>query len=265
MVLWRLARPHRVRSRRPPLDPTLVGPWRELVREGISLTSFPQLFPDLDFGALQRDALRRRSELTVPREARSSDKPFKAHLLGGQIELGDIYLQVAMHPSVLTIVTAYLGVVPLLRAAEVWLTVPSSGPAVQTQLWHRDGDDRMNVKLFVYLSDVTRGSGPFCFAPRTHPLGDTRADAPDDGKGRVTDEQMASVVGEEDWLILTGAPGTVALADTCGYHKQLKPEEGERLLLMAQYTSHHPNWPPALEVGGTANGLTRAQRRVLPS
>jgi hypothetical protein len=265
LALWRLARPHHLRPRRLSTDPRLTGPWRDLVTDGISLTTFPDLFPDLDFEALQRDALRRRSELNVPGDARSRDEPFKAHLLGGRIGLGDIYLQVALHPSVLSIVTAYLGVVPLLRAAEVWLTAPSPGPAVQTQLWHRDGDDRMNVKLFIYLSEVTRGSGPFCFAPRTHPLGDNRAEAPDDGKGRVTDEQMSSVVGEEEWLILTGAPGTVALADTCGYHKQLKPEQGERLLFMAQYTSHHPNWPAALSVEGVDGQLTRAQRRVLPN
>ena len=235
------------------------------MEDGISVTTFRELFgQELDFRSLQEDALRRRSGIVVPEGAAANGKPFKAHLLDGLADVRDIYLRIALHPSILTVVTAYLGVTPLLRAADVWLTVPSEGPAVQTQLWHRDGDDRMNVKIFIYISDVTRGSGPFCFAPRTHPLGDTRADAADDGKGRTSDPQMSAVLDEDEWLVLTGPAGTVALADTCGYHKQLKPDDGERLLFMAQYTSHRPNWPPALSVTGDLDALTRAQRRVLP-
>ncbi len=255
-----------MRPRRPPSDPRLRGYWEELTHEGIAVTTFTELFgDDPSLGSLVADARKRRSEWVVSEDGGHEDKPYKGHLLGGHLETSDVYLKVALHPSVLSLVTAYLGVVPLLRAADIWLTTPSSGLAVQTQLWHRDGDDHMNVKLFAYLSDVTISSGPFCFAPRTHPLGDVGADAEDDGKGRTSDAQMSDVLSESRWQILTGPPGTVVLTDTCGYHKQLKPEDGERLLFMAQYTTHRPNWPPALSVAGSDRGLTRAQRRVLPT
>ena len=45
---------------------------------------------------------------------------------------------------------------------------------------------------------------------------------------------------ESEWVLCEGAPGTVVFADTCGYHKQLKPESGERLLLVAHYVSGKP-------------------------
>ena len=47
-----------------------------------------------------------------------------------------------------------------------------------------------------------------------------------------------------------GKPGTVVFADTCGYHKQLKPESGERMLLVAHYVSGHAVRPRVVELTG---------------
>jgi hypothetical protein len=40
----------------------------------------------------------------------------------------------------------------------------------------------------------------------------------------------------------------VVFADTCGYHKQLKPEREERLKLVAQYVSGSPYVDRELEL-----------------
>ena len=53
---------------------------------------------------------------------------------------------------------------------------------------------------------------------------------------------------------LPGSPRTVVFADTCGYHKQQKPESGERLLLVSHYVSGTPYVPRALELRGVDEG-----------
>jgi hypothetical protein len=42
----------------------------------------------------------------------------------------------------------------------------------------------------------------------------------------------------------------VVFADTCGYHKQLKPESDERLLVVSHYVSGTPLVPRSLELSG---------------
>jgi len=96
----------------------------------------------------------------------------------------------------------------------------------------------MNVKVFIYFSDVAVEHSLFCFVPGTHPLGARRWLTPEGDEGRrSTDEQMACAVPAEEWRICTGPAGTVIFCDTCGYHKGLKPQAGNRLMVMFQYTS----------------------------
>ena len=71
---------------------------------------------------------------------------------------------------------------------------------------------------------------------------------------------MAEVVPPDDWRVLSGPPGTVVFAETCGYHKQLKPVSDERVKLVAQYVSGAPYVAPALELTGIdASSLTEDQ------
>jgi hypothetical protein len=118
----------------------------------------------------------------------------------------------------------------------------------------------MNVKMFVYFTDVTKAAGPLCYAPGTHPIGGRR-DLPErDEKWRSTDEQLARIVPEPEWILCEGARGTVVFADTCGYHKQLKPAGDERLLLVSHYVSGTPYVPRTLELRGDGDaGLTDEQ------
>jgi hypothetical protein len=110
--------------------------------------------------------------------------------------------------------------------------------------------------MFVYFTEVPLGAGPLCYARGTHPFG-SRRDLPEgDEQARSTDEQMADVAPESEWTYCEGHPGTVVFADTCGYHKQVKPESDERMLLVAHYVSGSPFVPRVVE-------LTRADETSL--
>jgi hypothetical protein len=223
----------------------------ELRRDGVAVTTFDQLVGDRALWDAAAAEARRVHAAWTPQEAEEGSKAsFLTKLASRSFEASDPFVRIALHPAVLNVTNGYLELRSHLRALELWHTRPTAGAAVQTQLWHRDADDVMNVKLFVYFTNVTRPAGPLTYAPRTHPLGDRRTVPEHDEHRRSTDEQMRRVVPEGEWRVLEGGPGTVVLADTCGYHKQLKPESDERVKLVAHYVSGTPYVGPALELHG---------------
>jgi hypothetical protein len=213
----------------------------QLTANGFARGSFDELFGDT---ALFEEAAAQAQRLY---EQRNEQRPigdgkasYLAKLATGRFDASDPFVRIALHPAVLAVANGYLRLRSTLRALELWHTWPTPGDAIQTQLWHRDADDVMNVKLFCYFTDVTRAAGPLTYAPGTHPLGDRRMRPEHDEHLRSTDEQMAQVVPAQEWVVLEGGPGTIVFAETCGYHKQLKPESEERLKLVAQYVSGSP-------------------------
>jgi hypothetical protein len=237
--------PHRVR---PIVD--------RLKRDGVVITDVDAVFGDR---ALYERAKARAEELyNAPRAegdaAEGSKATFLTKLIEPRFEFDDPFLQLALHPNALAVANGYLELYSRLRAVDLWLTKPTEGPAIQTQLWHRDGDDVINLKMFVYFTDVRAAAGPLRYAPRTHPLGDKRRLPERDEQARSNDAQLADVVPESEWVLCEGAPGTVVFADTCGYHKQQKPESDERMLLVAHYVSGTPFVPSALELRGVDAG-----------
>jgi hypothetical protein len=248
LTAWRLR--NRDRGVHPPLPDRLEPVLETLQRDGVAITDADTVFGDsepFDAAAARAEELYR-----APREESDADAGSKATFLTklatGSYEADDPFVRLALHPDALAVANGYLRMYSHLRALDLWLTKPTEGPAIQTQLWHRDGDDVMNVKMFVYFTDVTPAAGPLRYAPGTHPLGAHRRLPEQDDQARSTDEQMAWVVPEHEWVLCEGRPGTVVFADTCGYHKQQKPDTDERLLLVSHYVSGTAFVPPALEL-----------------
>jgi hypothetical protein len=248
---WRLKNRNRAFSP----DDVADSKQRELIealhRDGVVVTSFDELIGDQALFAEAAAEARRLHEAWKPEEAAEGSKAtFLTKLATIRFPADDPFVRIALHPNVLNVANGYLKLRSTLRALDLWHTRPTPGAAVQTQLWHRDADDVMNVKLFLYFTDVRVPAGPLTYAPDTHPLGNRRELPEHDENRRSTDEQMAQIVPEGQWRILEGAPGTIVFADTCGYHKQLKPETDERVKLVAHYVSGTPYVAGVLELEG---------------
>jgi hypothetical protein len=242
----------------------LAGVAEALKRDGVVITDAQTVFGGRS--AYEEASAKAQELYRAPRErveaAEGSKATFLTKLATGSFELDDPFVRLAIHPNALAVANAYLGLRGTLRALDLWLTEPTPGPAIQTQLWHRDADDVVNMKMFVYFTNVTRGAGPLCYAPGSHPFGRRRELPGHDEQGRSTDEQLADVVPDREWVFCEGEPGTVVFADTCGYHKQVKPESDERLLLVSHYVSGTPLVPRALEVRGLDGSELNADQRV---
>lgn len=165
------------------------------------------------------------------------NKDFLRVLTPKPLTRDSIFLRYALQPRFIQIANAYLGLNAELRAIQLWLNFATDGEAASTQLWHKDSDDYMNLKVFTYLTDVDENHGPFCFIPGTQPLG-SRHITPEQSKyGRTNDTQMQAQIDRQQWEICTGSAGTTVFADTCGFHNGSKPIKGCNLILMTHYTS----------------------------
>jgi len=273
--LWQVAMLPRIVSYRlnaPQAVSKLAG---QLRQEGIAIGSAADVFSqgeDGPFAQVTEAAQRARDEAVAKvREGGTTSaeqfvanphKDYRVHLLPRALAPDHPVLQLALDPRLLELVNGYLGMWASLRALDVWWDRPTEDLPKETQLWHRDHDDRMNVKVFVYLNDVGVDGGPFCFIPGTHPRGAKRLLRPAcDHDGRTTDEQMARAVPESSWRVCTGARGTVVLCDTCGYHKGLKPKGQDRLMMMLQFTSGAPQRKPAFTLHERPHGELRPSQR----
>jgi Phytanoyl-CoA dioxygenase (PhyH) len=251
LTTWRRRNRDRSLDGAPPPE-AVASVVQRLHRDGVVITDAGTVFGGRD--EFEAAAARARELYERPREEAAAEEGSKATFLTKLAERSypfeDPFVRLALHPNALAVANGYLRLRSTLRSLDLWLTHPTPGPAIQTQLWHRDADDVVNVKMFVYFTDVTRGAGPLCYAPGTHPEG-ARRDLPErDEQGRSTDEQLEPIVPERQWVYCEGKPGTVVFADTCGYHKQVKPETDERLLLVSHYVSGTPFVPKNLELTG---------------
>jgi hypothetical protein len=234
------------------LAPELREVVGRLNRDGIAITSVAELlggtalFDELDATVASRErelaAGIAQARRHVGEPGPTGDKKFIYELLGPLPELDatSVYARFALQSRLLAVVNAYFGMFVRLREYNVWRTFCSTSGPRQSQLWHRDREDRLILKMFVYLNDIPEGGGPFTYAPGTHEKGSIRATPEFFAEGRVqrsTDEQMARVVPAERWIKAVGTKGTVVLADTHGYHKGGLARTSDRLMYLAMFTS----------------------------
>lgn len=235
-----------------------------LRNDGVVKGEFTEIFEDDTlYEAAHTRALGLRDAVQVDGTSDSGTKSFLTRLLPDKLDWDDPFWRLALHPAVLDVVAAYLGMRPYLRSMDLWLSKPTGEPPKDTQLWHRDHDDHMNVKFYVYFTDVLVENGPLAYAVGTHPVGEVKGEPERDESGRSDDQQMAPLLAQRGVTLCDGPRSTIAMADTCGYHKQYKPVEGERLKLMVQYTSGTPFHPRTFDLAGVPSELDPGVRAAV--
>jgi hypothetical protein len=226
---------------------------KDLNEDGIAVTTVEELFGRSDhFAEIASTAtalLEERGEELRKRRCLANDKnsigekPFNVELLGSYInfDADDVFAKFAIQKEILSVANAYFCMLAKLRYYNVWLTFATDSELRESQLWHFDREDNYILKMFLYLSDVDDGAGPFTYAPKTHRKGKLRNVDPEHyfegGVQRSTDEQLAAVVPEKDWIKAVGRKGTIVFADTRGFHKGGGARTTDRLMYTCMFTS----------------------------
>src|SRR5438552_5040688 len=161
-LYWRFFANGKPRSAHRSHLPELVGEeqavFHRLRRDGIALTSvsqmageMPALFSELET-AVARLEKEKASEILEARE-KQGFKNFLLELLGPRPPLDPegIFVRFALQPSLLNIANAYFGMFTRLRFFNVWRNFTALSEPKNSQLWHRDPEDRFILKVFVYL------------------------------------------------------------------------------------------------------------------
>ena len=197
--------------------------------------------PDLDPELLSQvcTELRTRGEnVEIDPNGPTKGKNFWKHLLTPEDLTSDSpFVQLALQPGVLNMVSAYLGEVPYLAYIHVTVSHETDNEGWKgSQLWHEDYDDRRMLKLFIYCTDVNGpDDGAFTFIPSHLSKTVPNSFYP----GRISDEKMEKYVNDDAITRLTGPAESAFYIDTRNcYHLGSRIAPGHRrVAYMASFVS----------------------------
>jgi hypothetical protein len=189
------------------------------------------------------------------------------------VSLDSSFMRLALDDEVVASVSAYLGVVPVLNTVDVWHSRPVEGEARSSQLFHLDGADVSQVKLFVHCTDVTEASGPLTVLDAASSRRLAKKLGYRIGDSRVPDERVVETLGNASKPVsLTGPRGTAHFVDTSRcFHFGSRVQDGSppRTVAVFQYltpyafafTRDHREEAPYRHLA--SEGVPERQRLVL--
>ncbi|PSK94454.1 phytanoyl-CoA dioxygenase family protein [Taibaiella chishuiensis] len=143
----------------------------------------------------------------------------------------ELILDLVNDESLLEIARRTLGATPTVSEVGGWWSFAGKKKAKDAQLFHRDVDDFKFLKLFIYLTDVTKDTGPHIYVAKSHNKNLATK------LKRYTDEEVDTLLGKENVLSFEEPKGSVFLVNTYGMHKGLLPVTDNRLLIQIEYST----------------------------
>lgn len=202
-----------------------------------------------------------RAEISSLEQALSEFSP--STLTVPMLSLSETYRKVWLNPSILRIVSHYLGMVPTLSEAYVRRNFPASYRTMN-HYWHRDLNSTHLLKAFVFLSDCDSTNGPHEYISQTHRKFDVL-----NGKRYFSDQEVDDLYSPDNIQRKESivSAGTIIIEDTRGLHRAALPTTGWRDLgymvfmpLRPFYPHHNYSFPKdALEQ------LSTFQKAFIPS
>jgi hypothetical protein len=190
-------------------------------------------------------------------------KDFWVHILeremvDGSLSAASPYARFALQPAVLSVLSEIYGELPRLSYVAVTHSLPTADDFQISQLWHRDYDDTRVVKLFVYLTDVGAGDGPFTFVPG--PVSDRVGFTL---RSHNSDDAMRRFIDLDSAISMNGPKLTAFMIETSRcLHMGSRVDAGHsRLMYTATYVSAPSIYPerqkPFFRLEGTETPIER--------
>jgi len=206
------------------LSPVQSRVLNEMNKNGIAIINIEELFDRKFFNELSNWIIDNENNLKA-----KSKKKFLFSYFGTDdrellLDIKNPFIKFYTSDEILKIVVAYLKYIPQLFEVYVEKTIPvGDAPPSFSQNWHRDPEEKRTIKVFIYLSDVSSGSGPFTFLNGSTPT----------GKGRYrklfpqklphgsypSEVDVTDKISTDDLLVANGIKGSVIFCDTSGLHR----------------------------------------------
>lgn len=137
-------------------------------------------------------------------------------------------------------IAEYFGSIPVLVDAAVWYSNAKSIEPGRSQLFHLDGGDLKQMKVFIPLEDITEDTGPLTLIDSRRSknifteLCKTKRITKINTK--LADDEIMPFVSPEHWVKATANVGEAIFTDTSScYHFGSRPGKKHRLLLMLHF------------------------------
>jgi len=202
------------------------------------------------------------------RQTNSGFKKSKDYLhqldLATELDLESPFLKLALHPLLLACAAQNIGMLPILANLQLWYSPNVNIEDDGSQLFHLDYADVRQMKVFVFIDDVTIDSGPLTVLGATSSAKVCNAInyKLSSDQMRVKDETIHQIVGEDDIHPLIGPSGTMGFVDTgrC-FHFGSRHGKMLRAVLIIQYLSPFAfylpwNWKKRTKFSRLANPNT---------
>lgn len=221
---------------------------RDLQEHGISLVHVNDLFPQKVFSRLQElaEALVQTTErekmIEEPDRVPGTRKFYLVEPLGQRpvFSIKDEFMAFGASDEILRILSSYFNMFCRLLSLDLWYNLPIRGAAQLSQRWHRDPDDKKQVKIFLYLRNVDEGTGPFCYIPKSHNGGPFAKVLPQTihASNYPPDSVVEKLFPRDQRQVCVGKAGTLIFADTTGFHRGGHAVTEPRLLINSVYMTN---------------------------
>jgi len=235
---------------KPELDETQQEILDDLARDGYSLRTFSEVFPDPEtWKAIEEQAGRFSAETEAGLENDREGlrvhygKEFvvRLHSYGVDIGLNDPWFSLCTSRRMLDLANTYLGLWSKLEYVDMWYSVPQPEDEKRkaSQRWHRDYNDKHLLKAFLYLVDVDEGTGPFEYVPGSAPGGRYSNEWPWRPLGETypPDGAVEERIPADAIKTFTGPKGTLLFCNTSGFHRGGFATAKPRVLATVTYAS----------------------------
>jgi len=182
------------------------------------------------------------------------------------LQYSQTFRETWLDPSLLSIISHYMGLVPQLAEAYVRRNFPAPYRSMN-HYWHRDLNNRSYLlKMFVFLNDCTVENGPHEYIKGS--CTESTKIATLNGKRYYTNDEVNKLYPQhsDDRVLSLVKAGTVVIEDTRGVHRANLPESGHRDLGFAVFTPTLEHAKPLYSFPEqTYNSLHPFQKIIIPN
>ena len=158
------------------------------------------------------------------------------------INENDLLLDFLTDKKIIGTIAEYLGEMPWLYSADIWVSHTQEEVNNSSQNFHMDWEDERIIKLFFYLDDITDDHAPFCLLSSS----DSKKIlefyknkyASNMVSERLSDEEVYKVIEKEKLIKLTAPKNSIGFVDTCNVlHYGSRPSKYPRKMMACMYAS----------------------------